>query len=530
MTTYYSGSGTDTTTVTGPGTLTLQVLGAGGSGGTGHTTLSGAGPTPGGGGGAGGFSEKTYTVTGPTTIDWVVGTGGAAVTDPVSNTGYPGVRGGDSTVAIGGTLLLIGQGGNGGVSGDETHPGTGDSAGGTASGGFVNYTGDNGVGYGLSWTYPDNNGGNGGRAPSDFGSGTGAPGGAGGIFNTTPGVNGTGYGAGGGGGAAGFSNNSYFSGAGINGFVNIIFTPDTGGTSGTTTYRFIPLYAHGYDVSALATPLYTNAIGLQESPLTLFLHGSGYFPLFPFLLYTTNFEQQTGSFPMYCNGIYQSVAPLTLYTSTVLHAENNIPLYCYGKGVLTKSTSLYSYGIQGATKALSLFAKAPVPDVLTRGISISLQGSMYPGMTRGIPLYACVGKDAQTPSVHIPLFAKAVDQTTLTRLMNMFAAGCAHEAYRGIDLVAWNTQLGLSGQFPLFVQGDGVTENAMPFGKGINLVLRRDPANSISLYTQGPGELLSLNTSLFTLGGLADFASLDLSVPNIVGLPQLPVKLFTTGF
>lgn len=183
----------------------VTVVAGGGGGGGGGTT----GPVPGGGGGGGGVSLRRLLTVVPSTVYAItVGAGGTGGTG--STTGNDGTAGGNSQF---GSEPAVTGGGAGQRGLDNLG----------AQGGGDIYSG--GTGFTPLSTYSINGMAGAARPSTSFGgAGGGCPffgiGGAGG-FSTTPGANGTGYGAGGGGGGPIAA--SYQGGDGTGGLVRIEF-------------------------------------------------------------------------------------------------------------------------------------------------------------------------------------------------------------------------------------------------------------------------------------------------------------------
>jgi hypothetical protein len=111
------------------GTVIVHVIGAGGSGAaqSGNYLCTG--------GGAGGYSRKQFSVTSSTTATVTTGSGGLSVGSNATET--EGVTGGVSSFVLGVSTLTA----NGGVGGKRYPSANTFAAGGTASGGDVNYQG-----------------------------------------------------------------------------------------------------------------------------------------------------------------------------------------------------------------------------------------------------------------------------------------------------------------------------------------------------------------------------------------------------
>jgi len=127
------------------GLYCFACLGGGGGGGGAGTSLSGG--SAGGGGGAGGWHQEFYYLNEGRIISWVVGAGGDGGAPSGANA-YGGYGGGYTTISIDGVVVFGAGGGGGGGAATLTYVGGGGGAGGW------DYTsigaGGNGAGYGTA--------------------------------------------------------------------------------------------------------------------------------------------------------------------------------------------------------------------------------------------------------------------------------------------------------------------------------------------------------------------------------------------
>jgi hypothetical protein len=271
---------------------------------------------------------------------------------------------------------------------------------------------------------------------------------------------------------------------------------------------------------------YLNAYGAQSKSLTLFADATPKVPLF-----TKGFDIKSGSIPLSTVGLGDGAGALTLYTFNSIPMNNSLPLFAKGKDLAMGSVPLMTYGVTRATHGLHLFAKADDVPRVGNSLLLSLTGSTHNGFAKTVPLFAYAGPNAQRPSKGLPLFLLGASKDSVGKGMNLFAKGVAPSIGHGISLTAWNTQLGKTLGMPLYVKGDGVTDGAIPIGRGLFLVLKRNPANAIPLYTQGPGEQLGSSVPLYVHGVVVQQNSLNLSAPKVVGVVVNPgVPLFASGF
>ena len=210
------------------GTVIVHVVGAGGSGACQYNQYGATG------GGAGGYCRKEFSVTSSTTATVTTGTGGLYVGQGSSQVG--GQAGSATTFVLGSDTLTANGGGGGQQFGSTTAVG----AGGTASGGDVNYTGGDSGARGAAYT--DRPVATGGGAVNLF------------NLNTDGGsaTNGARLAATGGGGVGGkggdIDNNDYYQATGGGGsagpagdlrnLVNSGNTTSPGGAAGSRLFRF----------------------------------------------------------------------------------------------------------------------------------------------------------------------------------------------------------------------------------------------------------------------------------------------------
>lgn len=183
----------------GVNSITVSIWGAGGGGG--GSSINGDGGSGGGGGGA---TTRIIAVTPGDTFSYSVGTGG---TGGLSNATLAGSGENSTFINVGLGINLLGNGGTGGAR-NRGAAGTG----GTASGGTINSTGQNGTVGNAS-----------GQAGGNSGVVIGIFGGGGGAVTNSTGNNGT-IPGGGGGGAERTGGGARNGGNGANGQVHITYT------------------------------------------------------------------------------------------------------------------------------------------------------------------------------------------------------------------------------------------------------------------------------------------------------------------
>lgn len=281
---------------------------------------------------------------------------------------------------------------------------------------------------------------------------------------------------------------------------------------------FIPLLVTGDEPSSgsmtLAMP--DVDVGLITTALTLFVESH---------------ESSTESIPLVVpNTLDTKTAPITLFVWGEDASSGSLTLHTTGHDGVTGEIPLTTWGHLTATAAMPLFVKVDPPGESDALLSLVITGSLEDGIFAGIPLHTYADEFGQTPTRSMPLFLMAEDQSSAVAHMNLWVEGRTHAADGSLELVVWNDQEGAYQSIPLFVQGEGETDGAAPLTWSMNLVLQRDPANAITLYVQGPGEELTEAMTLYVEGEELSTATLDLSIPNVLGYVRQTVPLFVSGF
>jgi hypothetical protein len=130
----------------------------------------------------------------------------------------------------------------------------------------------------------------------------------------------------------------------------------------------------------------------------------------------------------------------------------------------------------------------------------------------------------------LPLFLKGSDNDGSARNVNLWVDGQAHQANSMLDLFLLNEQSGVDTTLSMYVAGDGINAGWNPHSTDMNLVLVRDPANAVTLYTQGPGAVSESGVDLFIDGYTVFTGDLDLSIPEVLGFATDDAKLYTCGW
>lgn len=339
-------------------------------------------------------------------------------------------------------------------------------------------------------------------------------------------------------------------------------TYQAGSGSNSLTFRYVVQSGDTGSLSVTGSSIELNGGTIRATDdasdaIRLLRNGTG--PTEVTMNYTPVWSSFTDDIPLFVNGIdtddfsislmtwgdQEADASLTLVVPDVLgyktesttlfvHGEQestgSIPLHTVASETINSDITLNTVGHVVSTASMPLFVQVDPPGEAESSLLLTITGSLEAGMFAGVPLHTYSDEFGQTPTRSMPLFLMAEDQSSAVAHMNLWVEGRAHAADGSLELVVWNDQEGAYQSIPLFVQGEGETEGALPLTWSMNLVLQRGPANAITLYIQGPGEELTEAMTLFVEGEELSEASLELSLPNVLGYVRQTVPLFTSGF
>jgi hypothetical protein len=169
-----------------------------------------------------------------------------------------------------------------------------------------------------------------------------------------------------------------------------------------------------------------------------------------------------------------------------------------------------------------------------------------------LPLFIVGGFDGETPlsifgsppltsaDKQLPLFIsglaftsnqlnlKTIGYLGAEKTLNLFIGGTGNPVSAEFPLFLFNNQA--ARVLPLFIQGLGIIDDAIPFGKALNLFIKRPISAWLPLTLQNPGNLANSELPLFTLGSGFSSGSLPLSIPNVSVLFVKTLPLYIHGF
>lgn len=181
------------------------------------------------------------------------------------------------------------------------------------------------------------------------------------------------------------------------------------------------------------------------------------------------------------------------------------------------------------TRSMNLFLQAEERPTSTNVLTMVTHGTAGSGVFRGLTLHTYADENANQLTASLPLTVWHNTSETLENSLNLSLTGEVWRVSQGLEMVLWADK-GVANSLPLFTQGSGTTEGAYPLEKSLNLHLERNPAAILTLFVQGPGTPGSGSIPLYTQGALGLDGSLDLSIPNVLGLVTEPLTLYTHGF
>jgi hypothetical protein len=271
-----------------------------------------------------------------------------------------------------------------------------------------------------------------------------------------------------------------------------------------------------------------------ETGFTLYLSGS-----VPFSTYEsgcTLFEQGQGAASgghtlFICNAAPTSGHCTLFLDAHPYHASGHHTLYIQGSG-------------HTPSGGMPLYIEAP--DLRASGhFPLYLWATAHSGLYDFCPLSI---QGTGTLSAGMPLFIGAPggdnpgSQPDLHNL-NLFIEGGGAPIDGQIPLYLAN--VGVEGNVTLFLQGDGITDGALPLKAGMPLYINGGFGTfsphasgieaSTTLYLQGPGTLVSTasgatSISLFVDGHAPLTQGMTLALPGVVATPKAAAKLYTHGF
>ncbi len=126
------------------------------------------------------------------------------------------------------------------------------------------------------------------------------------------------------------------------------------------------------------------------------------------------------------------------------------------------------------------------------------------------------------------LFLQNHGPESLATYFNLYTQGENYYINGNVPLYISNS--GSEGQVNLFIQGSGVTAGAMPLSTFMSLFIKRNEPGAITLFLQGPGTEVNNSITLYTHGAYLASSGLDLCIPDIVGVLNNNMQLYTHGF
>lgn len=431
------------------------------------------GVNQGGGSGGGAYCRKdVHSVTAGNHYQIVVGAGGAHN----SNGGYSSFDVSLSERHAGGGFCNVTNGSGG--------------AGGTATGGDVNFSG----GAGFHSGFPAVGGGGGGSSAGTAANGNDSTGGAGATAPSGGGNGGDGgdFGnggnglagstPGGGGGGADFGK---VGGAGANG--KVVLTYSGGSTIATAVLNCVTTG--------------TFKVGVKRA---------GRANLNVITTMTVSGKRIRGG-RLGIGSITTLIAP---------NAQKNtiINLSCV--------TTLTANGSITHQQGMNLFLQSDTQSI-NSSLFLSLFGSNNSGCFNSITLFAeCDGG----PSGNLNLFLQGPSSGAQTKSLPLSLTGAGNPLQSAITLFAQNNQSGVFSSITLYASGEGENPGYFPTSGQLNLFIQRIPSSAIPLYLRGEGIQVSGQLTLFTNGSILVGSGLTLAVPKVVGFETEGLKLFTHGW
>ncbi len=205
------------------------------------------------------------------------------------------------------------------------------------------------------------------------------------------------------------------------------------------------------------------------------------------------------------------------------------------RGALAFSSGipLYIAGIDTTSNTLPLFISGPLTTPLSDSISLTMFANTAgtSGVFKELPLWMDGTNEIYNS---INLFLQGPEFASLTQQLTLYIAGAYYNISGNIPLFLQNT--GISSNIPLFIQGTGPsgiggeTPGALPLMASLNLYLERPASNWIPLTIFGPGVDASGSIPLYMQGAYLLSGDIPLVIPEVIGVMNSSIKLYTHGF
>lgn len=301
---------------------------------------------------------------------------------------------------------------------------------------------------------------------------------------------------------------------------------------GTTwTYSDINNSGFGVALAAQSANGIPDPASVDHVRLTVYYTASGVPASGSRTLFIAGSLAASGSMTLYLKGLGGASGGLTLFAPGYTTGSGNRTLLVGGHATPNPSgATAYIFGLGHGETGLPLYVATNDIPSASGGVDLFLNGSNQSGLFKGANLFIYADESGQIRQSKIPLTIFANTTGSEKRGVNLWTQGENRRANNSVPLVAWNAQSGLSLGVSLYASGQGITAGAMPAGKGMNLFFARNPSNSMSLYTQGPGTPMSGGMSLWTRGGNSLTNGTSLSMAKVVGGKDGSVRLYSHGW
>jgi hypothetical protein len=271
-----------------------------------------------------------------------------------------------------------------------------------------------------------------------------------------------------------------------------------------------------------------GGVGRLNSNISLFL--KAHFPLLNTVSLFIN-----GTFPEFYH-------VMSLYTLSGLSNANNITLFALGRDNISSSATLVVTGKLSDNSAIPLYISGPVLNANATSMNLYTAGPMpfsinsaltlavYGGssnitMFKGMPLFL-EAKFGNLLNASMNLYAIGSPEVILNTSMNLYIAGESYGIANSVPLYLYNQLTGADNTLALFIIASGGNDVT----SAMNLFLRRDPNEAITLFLKGPAEPVLNSVPLYTYGASLILGNTTLVIPSTIGIENEGVELYTHGF
>lgn len=226
---------------------------------------------------------------------------------------------------------------------------------------------------------------------------------------------------------------------------------------------------------------------------------------------------------------FQNFGPanITLFIRGSAPINNNTTLFIDGSQPISFNTTLFTKGVFKYLRGMNLFVKANIVPNINNIVNMTINGNKL-GFN-GQYSYSNLFINGEATHKQLNLFINGISTGKSKNNLNIFIAGNNVLAGKEMDLFIKNNISNINNNITLFISGDGISDGAIPYNKSMNLFIRRNPTNFITLFISVASPINS-QTNLFIAGANTIVNSTPLTMPYTKAAQDFSLVLYTHGF